>query len=150
MRDAWRGAALVLPATAFTVLFFLMPTGVIVIWSLFRKETGRLVTDVSLDNYVRAFGQDIYFNALVNSVDLVADLSIARIGQNTMSPKARGPNSARPCARPTIRPRAIAAPIVAAGCLTLVIFIRQRHRANRFRIIFSRSREDPKKHHYLQ
>jgi spermidine/putrescine transport system permease protein len=49
-----------------------MPTGVIVIWSLFRKETGRLVTDVSLDNYVRAFGQDIYFNALVNSVDLVA------------------------------------------------------------------------------
>lgn len=78
-RDAWRGAALVLPATAFTVLFFLMPAGVIVIWSLFRKETGRLITEVSLDNYARVFGQDIYFNAFLNSVGLVTAVVVLSV-----------------------------------------------------------------------
>lgn len=63
----WTGYALTAPAVAWTAIFFLVPAGTIALWSFFRKEGGRLVTEPTLDNYRRFLEQEAFVSGLWNS-----------------------------------------------------------------------------------
>lgn len=75
-RDAWRGFALALPATLWTLAFFVVPSAAILLWSLFRREGGALVTDPGLDNYRRFLEQDTFRLALWNSVEVTLIVTV--------------------------------------------------------------------------
>jgi spermidine/putrescine transport system permease protein len=69
-RDARRGLALALPASLWTLVFFLLPSAAIALWSFFRREGGVLITTPSLDNYRRFIEQDSFHIALWNSLEV--------------------------------------------------------------------------------
>ena len=69
-RDARRGLVLALPALAWTIVFFLLPTAAILVWSLFRRDGAVLVTDPGFDNYRRFLEQDTFRLALWNSIEV--------------------------------------------------------------------------------
>lgn len=69
-RDARRGFALALPALVWTIVFFLLPTAAILLWSLFRRDGAVLVTDPGFDNYRRFLEQDTFRLALWNSIEV--------------------------------------------------------------------------------
>lgn len=78
-REARRGLALALPASLWTIAFFVLPSAAIALWSFFRREGGELVTAPTLDNYRRFFEQDSFRLALWNSLEvtlLVTALSV--------------------------------------------------------------------------
>lgn len=63
------GAALVLPATAFLGLFFVAPNLLLIAFSVSAKmDAGVLTYGLTLDNYFRAFGVDLYWIVLVRTV----------------------------------------------------------------------------------
>jgi spermidine/putrescine transport system permease protein len=68
--DARRGLMLAAPAVLWTLAFFLVPTAVIAVWSLFRKEGAVLITTPGLDNYRRFIEQDSFVQGLWNSLEV--------------------------------------------------------------------------------
>jgi spermidine/putrescine transport system permease protein len=78
-RDALRGFALALPATLWTVAFFVVPSAAILLWSLFRREGGVLVTDPGFDNYRRFLEQDTFRLALWNSVEVTLLVTVISV-----------------------------------------------------------------------
>ena len=78
-RDAGRGLALAAPAVLWTIAFFLLPAGTIVLWSLFRREGPELLTEPSLDNYRRFLDTDSFRLSVWHSLEitlLVTALSV--------------------------------------------------------------------------
>ena len=58
-----------LPATAFLGLFFVAPNLLLVAYSVTAKmDAGVLIYGLTLDNYIRAFGVDLYWIVLVRTV----------------------------------------------------------------------------------
>lgn len=78
-RDARRGFALALPATLWTIAFFVVPSAAILLWSLFRREGGALVTEPGLDNYRRFLEQDTFRLALWNSVEVTLIVTVISV-----------------------------------------------------------------------
>lgn len=78
-RDARRGLALALPALAWTIAFFLLPSAAIMMWSLFRRDGGELVTDPSLENYRRFFEQDTFRLAMWNSIEVTLMVTVLSV-----------------------------------------------------------------------
>jgi spermidine/putrescine transport system permease protein len=58
------------PALAWTGVFFLAPMVLILIYSLFQRVGGVLVTDLSLINYRRALSEVVFRTALINSIEV--------------------------------------------------------------------------------
>jgi len=78
-RDARRGFALALPALAWTIAFFLLPSAAIMTWSLFRRDGAELVTDPSLENYRRFLEQDTFRLALWNSIEVTLLVTVLSV-----------------------------------------------------------------------
>lgn len=78
-REARRGLALAAPAIAWTVGFFLLPSGTVALWSLFRREAGALVTDPTLDNYRRLLGMESFRGALWNSIEVTLLVTVVSV-----------------------------------------------------------------------
>lgn len=66
----------VAPAVLFTAVFFVAPLALMALHSLYRRKTGRIVADPSLDNYEKFVEKGFLWGSLVNSVELTA-LTIA-------------------------------------------------------------------------
>jgi spermidine/putrescine transport system permease protein len=65
----WRGALLAAPAVVWTVVFFLLPSAAIALWSFFRRDGAQLVTELGLENYRRMVSDDTYLRALQYSLE---------------------------------------------------------------------------------
>jgi spermidine/putrescine transport system permease protein len=78
-RESWRGLAYAGPALGWTALFFLLPLGVIAVWSLYRREGTKLVTDWSLANYERFFGDAALLSALPKSLWIAAQTTVVSV-----------------------------------------------------------------------
>jgi len=75
----WRGALLAAPAVVWTVVFFLLPSAAIALWSFFRRDGAQLVTELGLENYRRMVSDDTYLRALQYSLEttlIVTALSV--------------------------------------------------------------------------
>lgn len=63
------GAALALPAVAFLLVFFVVPNLILIAYSVSaRMNAGVLEFGFTLDNYLRAFGVDLYWIVLARTV----------------------------------------------------------------------------------
>lgn len=78
-RDARRGLALAAPAVLWTAAFFLLPSGAVVLWSLFRREGAELLTEPSLDNYRRFLDTDSFRLSLWNSVEVTLLVTVLSV-----------------------------------------------------------------------
>jgi len=78
-RDGWRGLGLVAPAALWTVFFFLLPSGLIALWSLYRREGATLVTEPSLDNYRRLLEVPSLRLAAWNSLEVAAVVTVLSV-----------------------------------------------------------------------
>lgn len=67
-----KGWTLAGPALLWTSLFFLAPMGMVFAYSLFRRVGGAIDTSPSLYNYRRIIDEPVFFDALRNSLEVVA------------------------------------------------------------------------------
>lgn len=79
-RDGLRGWLFVAPAAVWVVAFFVLPLGIMGLYSLWQRVGGKLVTSSpSLDNYVAFFGRDYFLQALTNSLEVTALTTVISI-----------------------------------------------------------------------
>ncbi|MEM8813799.1 MAG: ABC transporter permease, partial [Pseudomonadota bacterium] len=78
-RERRRGFLLVAPAALWTVAFFVVPTVSILALSFFRKIGGRVDDTVTLANYERFASQSYFFNSLLNSLEVVALVTVLSV-----------------------------------------------------------------------
>jgi len=71
-RDWLRGWAFVAPAILWVVAFFVVPLGIMGLYSLWQRVGGKLATSLTLDNYTAFFGRDYFLQALTNSLEVTA------------------------------------------------------------------------------
>jgi spermidine/putrescine transport system permease protein len=69
-RSTVKGWAFSGPALVWTLLFFAAPLVFVLVYSFFRREGATLVTDLSLVNYERALGTDVFRSSWINSVEV--------------------------------------------------------------------------------
>ncbi len=60
----------VLPALIGTAIFFVVPLGVMLLWSFWQRIAGKLDKTLSLANYERFFGRDYMVEGLTNSIEV--------------------------------------------------------------------------------
>jgi spermidine/putrescine transport system permease protein len=72
MRDQrdFKGWGLIGPGLLWTVAFFVIPLLTMAAYSLFQRVGGRIVTDLSLSNYIAFFTKSHHVNALINSLEV--------------------------------------------------------------------------------
>jgi spermidine/putrescine transport system permease protein len=70
LRSTAKGWAFSGPALAWTLVFFAAPLVLVLVYSFFRREGATLVTDLSLVNYERALGTEVFRASLVNSLEV--------------------------------------------------------------------------------
>ena len=66
----WKGWGFVGPGLLWTVAFFVVPLLIMAAYSLFQRVGGRIVTDLSLANYIAFFSKPHHIEALVNSLEV--------------------------------------------------------------------------------
>ena len=64
------GWLFIAPALLWTGAFFLVPIGIMAVYSVWQRVGGRLVMEPSLANYGKFFGRDYFLQALVNSLEV--------------------------------------------------------------------------------
>lgn len=64
----WRAAALLSPGALWLVLFFTVPIGSVLLFSFQGFESGKMIPEFTLDNYVRALTTAVYRNVLLKSL----------------------------------------------------------------------------------
>jgi spermidine/putrescine transport system permease protein len=64
------------PATSFVVAFALAPLVVFLLYSLWRVSNYQIVSDWNLDNYSRAFTDDVYRSALLNTLRIAGSAAV--------------------------------------------------------------------------
>lgn len=69
-RSSAKGWGFSSPALAWTVVFFVAPLVLVLVYSLYRRVGGTLVTDLSLANYRRALGTEVFRGSLINSLEV--------------------------------------------------------------------------------
>ncbi len=74
-----RGWGFVGPSFLWTVGFFVVPLLIMAAYSLFQRVAGRLVTDLSLSNYLTFFSKPHHYNALINSLEVTLITTIVSI-----------------------------------------------------------------------
>jgi spermidine/putrescine transport system permease protein len=65
-----KGWGFIGPGLLWTVAFFAIPLLIMTAYSLFQRVGGRIVTDLSLSNYLAFFSKPHHLNALVNSIEV--------------------------------------------------------------------------------
>jgi spermidine/putrescine transport system permease protein len=65
-----KGWGFVGPGLLWTIAFFVVPLLIMAAYSLFQREAGRLVTDLSFSNYHAFFSKPHNFKALINSLEV--------------------------------------------------------------------------------
>lgn len=79
-RDWLRGWLFVAPAAVWVVAFFVVPLGIMGLYSLWQRVGGKLVTSSpSFDNYAAFFGRDYFLQALTNSLEVTALTTVISI-----------------------------------------------------------------------
>ena len=68
-----------LPAVVWTAAFFAAPLVLMVCYSLWRFEDGRVVTEWTTDNYADFFAREHFYDALINSLEVAALTSVFSI-----------------------------------------------------------------------
>ena len=66
----WQGLGLIGPGLLWTAAFFIVPLFIMGGYSLCRRVAGRVVTDLSLANYLSFFSKSHHFDALLNSLEV--------------------------------------------------------------------------------
>ena len=62
-----------------TVAFFVVPLFIMMAYSLFQRTAGRIITDLSFNNYLAFFSKPHHLNALVNSLEVTLITTIISI-----------------------------------------------------------------------
>ena len=65
-----KGWGFIGPGLLWTVAFFAIPLLIMAAYSLFQRAGGRIVTDLSLSNYIAFFSKPHHLQALVNSLEV--------------------------------------------------------------------------------
>ena len=65
-----KGWGFIGPGLIWTIAFFAVPLIIMAAYSLFQRIGGRIVTDLSLTNYIAFFSKPHHLNALVNSLEV--------------------------------------------------------------------------------
>ena len=65
-----KGWGFIGPGLLWTVAFFAIPLLIMAAYSLFQRTGGRIVTDLSLSNYIAFFSKPHHLQALVNSLEV--------------------------------------------------------------------------------
>ena len=78
-RANWKGWGLIGPGFVWTIAFFALPLLIMAAYSLFQRIGGRIVTDLSLDNYIDFFSKPHQFNSLINSLEVTLITAIISI-----------------------------------------------------------------------
>ena len=65
-----KGWGFIGPGLLWTLAFFIMPLLIMAAYSLFQRVGGRIVTDLSLSNYIAFFSKPHHVNALINSLEV--------------------------------------------------------------------------------
>lgn len=79
MRRGRAGLALAMPALLFTGLFFLVPLAVMAVQSLGQRVAGKTVPGWTLANYARFVEKPYFWEALVNSLEVTALVTVFSI-----------------------------------------------------------------------
>jgi spermidine/putrescine transport system permease protein len=74
-----KGWGFIGPGLLWTVAFFVVPLLIMAAYSLFQRVGGRIVTDLSLSNYVAFFSKPHHLNALTNSLEVALITTIISI-----------------------------------------------------------------------
>ena len=74
-----KGWGFIGPGLLWTVAFFTVPLLIMAAYSLFQRVGGRIVTDLSLSNYVAFFSKPHHLNALINSLEVTLITTIVSI-----------------------------------------------------------------------
>jgi spermidine/putrescine transport system permease protein len=65
-----RGWGFVGPGLLWTIAFFVIPLGIMAAYSLFERVGGRIVTQLTPDNYIAFFSKPYHYQALFNSLEV--------------------------------------------------------------------------------
>jgi len=74
-----KGWGFVGPGLLWTSAFFAVPLIIMAAYSLFQRIGGRIVTDLSLTNYIAFFSKPHHLNALVNSLEVTLITTIISV-----------------------------------------------------------------------
>lgn len=74
-----QGWTLVLPAILWTVVFFVAPLIVMMVYSLWQRVGAELVYQFSLANYEQIFSKSYLYNAALNSIEVAAITTLTSI-----------------------------------------------------------------------
>ena len=74
-----KGWGFIGPGLLWTTAFFAVPLLIMAAYSLFQRVGGRIVTDLSLSNYLAFFSKPHHLNALVNSLEVTLITTIISI-----------------------------------------------------------------------
>ncbi len=74
-----KGWSFIGPGFIWTIAFFVVPLLIMAAYSLFQRVGGRIVTDLSLSNYVAFFSKSHHLNALINSLEVALITTIISI-----------------------------------------------------------------------
>ena len=69
-RKNLRGWGFVGPGLLWTIAFFVIPLGIMAAYSLFERVGGRIVTQLTPDNYIAFFSKPYHYRALFNSLEV--------------------------------------------------------------------------------
>lgn len=78
-RRSFQGWLLLGPALAWSIAFFLLPLGIMVIYSFWQRLASRLITDPTLANYRAFFTRSALFDSLINSLEVTFLVTIISI-----------------------------------------------------------------------
>lgn len=74
-----RGWGFIGPGLVWTIAFFAVPLLIMAAYSLFQRVGGRIVTDLSLGNYIAFFSKPHHLKALVNSLEVTLITTIISV-----------------------------------------------------------------------
>jgi spermidine/putrescine transport system permease protein len=75
----YRGWGFIGPGLLWTITFFAVPLLIMAAYSLFQRVGGRIVTDLSLSNYIAFFSKPHHVNALINSLEVTLITTIISV-----------------------------------------------------------------------
>ena len=78
-RERLRAWALAGPALAWTLAFFVVPLGVMLLYSLWQRSGGKLVAEFTLGNYQRFVDKSYFGAALLNSLEVTLVVTVVSV-----------------------------------------------------------------------
>ena len=78
-RKDLRGWGFVGPGLLWTIAFFVVPLLIMAVYSLFERVGGRIVTELTADNYIAFFTKPHHYQALFNSLEVTLITTVVSI-----------------------------------------------------------------------